>query len=106
MGTSNDEKELRDKIKLAVDGGDIATAQQYLTELIALQDLIPTPQLSNEDLAKHGVDLLLLERERSLRDQIKEANQQGDYVEALSLTKQLLQTQRLQPRYTGIKLRE
>lgn len=100
------EQELRESIKQALSNNDVEAAKALLTQLIEIQELVPVTQLTNEQLAGYGVDVLLLEKERDLREKIKEANQIGDYVEALGLTKELLQVQRLQPQYTGIKLRE
>ena len=74
--------------------------------VIAVQrDILPI-ELTDEELAEKGVDMLLLDQERKLAEQIKEFNQNGEFGEANRCMRELLKIQKLQPDYIGVKLRK
>jgi hypothetical protein len=98
------ELELKDKIKAAQEKNDFKKMQKLMTKLIKLQHKAPKTEMTDEELAKKGVDLAILKKERSLRDQIQDANQNGDFLKAKKLMRELRQLQKLQPEYTGVRL--
>lgn len=88
---------LIDDINTAIDNKDYELVKTLMAELIDEQKSDVVVEVTDEELFNKGVDLLLLGKERELRDKIKEAEQNGDFVEAKELMRELLQTQQLQP---------
>lgn len=88
---------LIDDIKTAIENKDYEAIKTLMAELIDQQKSEIVTELTDEQLAAKGIDLLILEKEREIRDRIKQAEQDGDFVEAQSLMRELLQLQQLQP---------
>lgn len=100
------EAELRTQIEVAKTAGDYDTVRELMLDLIELQNETLPVQLTNEELAEYGIDLLILGQERELREKIKQANQDGKFEEATDYMRELLGLQKLQPRYTGVRMRQ
>lgn len=98
------EQELRDQIKEAQAANDFEQVRELMKELIEMQDKVDTIKLTDDELADKGVDMAILTKERELRDQIKEANQNGDFVKVNELSRELIKLQKLQPAHVGIKI--
>jgi hypothetical protein len=88
---------LIDDINTAIEAKDYEQVKTLMAELIAEQKLETTVELTDEELLNKGIDLLILTKERELRDRIKQAEQDGDFLEAKELMRELLQIQQLQP---------
>jgi hypothetical protein len=99
------EVELRDKIKAATEKGKIEEAQKLMKKLISMQKEAPKVEATDDELAEKGVDLILLQKERRLRDEIKQAQQDGEFLKAKELMRELRVTQKLQPVQTGVKFK-
>jgi division protein CdvB (Snf7/Vps24/ESCRT-III family) len=98
------ELELKEQIKTASDAGDFDTVKTLMQQLITLQDQAPKVDMTDAELAEAGVDMMLLQKERELREQYHQANQDGDFIKANEVMRELRQLQKLQPAQTGVKL--
>lgn len=98
------ELELKSQIDEAKEANDYETVQKLMVKLIKLQKKAPKVSITDEELAKKGVDLLMLKQERDLRERIEHANQNGQFLEARKLMRELRQLQKLQPAQTGVRL--
>lgn len=100
------EQELSDQIKIASEAGDYETVKSLMQQLISAQDLVMPVTVSDEELAERGVDMKILEKERQLRDEVKQAEQDGDFVTVKMKMRELRQLQKLQPVWNGVKLND
>ena len=91
------EDSLLNQIKSAVESKDYDAVKSLTQELIDYQKTLPTFELTDEELALKGVDMVLLQEERRLQSEIKELNQNGDFIEANKKMRELIQLQKLQP---------
>lgn len=97
-----EEQALKEQYEAAVAAEDYELAQELMQELIAKQrEFIPVV-ISDEELAAASVDLSILTKERQLAEQIRVANQNGDFMEAKQLMRDLRQLQQLQPIPKGV----
>jgi hypothetical protein len=99
------ETDLLKLIQEATDAEDYDAVKAHMAHLIEHQSTLPQTNLTNEDLVEKGFDILLIQKERALRDSINQLNQDGDFATATQKMRELRQLQRLQPKYTGVKLR-
>lgn len=99
------ELDLREEIKTATDAGKIKKAQKLMQKLISMQKKAPKVEATDEELAEAGVDMLLLDKERKLREEIQQAQQDGDFITAKQKMRELRVTQKLQPVQTGVKFK-
>jgi hypothetical protein len=101
------EQDLLAQVKDAKDKEDYEAVKTLMQKLIDHQrTLVAMPPITDEELVERGFDILLIRKERDLRDRINQANQDGDFVTAKQLMRELRQVQKLQPKYTGVKLYE
>lgn len=99
------EAELIEAIDEAKAAEDWELVRTLMQDLIALQNTEEIPvEMTDEELAAAGVDMELLTEERRLRDAAKAAEQNGDFVEAQDLHQRLVQMQKLQVKWGGVKM--
>jgi len=91
-----DEPTLLAEIKVLKEAKDYVGLKTKMEELIALQEDVVIPGFTDAQLAQAGVDLLLLAEERELAQNIKQAEQDGDFVAANQFRRDLVIVQRNQ----------
>jgi hypothetical protein len=82
--------------------GDYEALKEKIAELIAHQKTLPITGFTDEQLAEIGVDMILLAKERELAENIKQAEQDGDFVSANQYRRELIIVQHKQPRIREI----
>jgi hypothetical protein len=93
------EEALLAQINEAKDANDFEKVQALMQDLIAVQrEFIPV-EATDEELAAAGVDMAILQKERQLAEEIRIANQAGDFIKAKELTRDLRVLQKLQPEH-------
>jgi hypothetical protein len=95
---------LIDDIQAAIEAKDYPLIRSKMAELIAEQKEEVVPTVTDEELLSKGIDLLILGKERELRDKIKQAEQDGDFVASKEYMRELLQLQQLQPLHSKVRM--
>ena len=98
------ELEIKSQIDEATEANDWPKVKELMQKLITLQKEAPVVQATDEELAELGVDMKLLEKERRLREEIKQAEQDGDFILAREKMRELRVTQKLQPAQPGVRI--
>lgn len=98
------ELELKAQIEEAIEDNDLDEAKELMQQLISLQEDAPKLSLTDEELSEMGVDMMLVQKERRLAKAIKQAEQDGDFIESKRLMRELRVTQQLQPVQPGVRI--
>lgn len=92
------EETLLSEVNALKQAGDYVALKTKMMELIAHQKTLPVTGFTDEQLADIGVDMVLLAKERELVENIKQAEQDGDFISAKQYRRELITVQHKQPR--------
>jgi len=93
----NTEEKLRDQIQQASKDGQFKLAKELMEELIEIQKEVVVPEVDKKMLVKYGISMLILDQELEVREKIKQAQQDGDFIKAQELTREIIKLQKKQP---------